>query len=53
MNFTDEIKHIKTKFLKADYPLRFVYCIVTNFQFTMDVEDFIHQDYLMNVNLLF
>ena len=50
MNFTDEIKHIKTKFLKA---LRFVYCIVTNFQFTMDVEDFIHQDYLMNVNLLF
>ena len=39
MNFADEVKHIKTKFLKADYPLHFMDSIIRNFQSTMDAEE--------------
>ena len=39
MNVPDEVKHIKTKFLKSDYTLRFVDSIIGNFQSTMDAED--------------
>ena len=39
MSFADEVKHIKTKFLKADCPLCFVDSIIRNFQSAMDVEN--------------
>lgn len=39
MNVVDKAKHIKTKFLKVDYPLGFVDSIMRNFQSTMFVED--------------
>ena len=39
MNFADEVKHIKSKFLRADYPLRFVDSIIRNFLSENDVEE--------------
>ena len=39
MNVVEKAKYIKTKFLKADYPLDFVDSIIRNFQSTMFVED--------------
>lgn len=39
MNFADEVRYIKTKVLKTDYPLRFVDSISRNFQSTIDAED--------------
>ena len=52
--FIDEVKHNKTKFLKAYYPLHFVDSIIRKFQSTMDAEDlFIIASSLMKINLLF
>lgn len=31
MNFANKVKHVRTKFLKADYPLRFVNSVITNY----------------------
>ena len=39
MNVADEIKFIKTKFLKADYILCFVDSIIGNVKSTIDAED--------------
>ena len=54
MVFADEVKHNKTKFLKAHYPLDFVESIIRKFQSTMVAEDsFIIPSNLKEINLLF
>lgn len=39
MNLAHEVKHIKAKLLKVEYPLRFVDGIITNLECTMDTGD--------------
>ena len=39
VNLADEVKRIKTKFIKTDYPLGFVGSSIGNFQSTMEVQD--------------
>ena len=39
MNIADKVKHIKTKFLKADYLLHSVNDIFSNLQRTFDAEN--------------
>ena len=49
VNFADEVKRIKTEFIKTDYLLGFVESIIRNFQSTMEMQDsFIIPPYLFN-----
>lgn len=39
MNFSDEVRHTKTKILKTDYSLHFVDSIIRNVQPGMDAKE--------------
>ena len=39
VSLADEVKRIKTKFIKTDYPLGFVESFIGNFQSPMEVQD--------------